>query len=1043
MIVTDYVASFKQATTVTSQFVNTFKQQFDGLKRTADAPKGAFSDLTRTLSATGRQIKDILATGGQVPDELSRKYALLRGNVEAVNRAFNPAPTLSGFQQLNQRLSETRAKMQELLVAGKPVPAELSAEYRKLESQINQVNGAFAATPSRMDRIVESGNRLSSVGRNLSILTAGLALVGATAFKDYADIDGLVRGLRITTGSVQNANKEFAELRELSKLPGLGLQEVSQGVLQLEALGFAGREAQRDVREVGNAIALGGKGKVEFGSVITQFTQLAGKSKVLAEDLKPIVNASPVIAKAIQNIFGTVDSEQISGKLQAVGKGPRDFINLLVDELSKVERVSGGPKNAMENFGDSVKIAGFEIGKAADNAFNLTGLIDGLGNGLTGVATRFGQLPTGIQQATLTVAGLTAATGPLLLGIGSVMRILPLLKTGFLAASGPIGLTVAAVAGAAVLIIANWDSIKKVLVDSGIWSAVSDLVDTAMATISDTIKLAVDFGKALWATFGSQFISIGKFAFEGVANLLKFTAGVLQGTLKVLTGLLTGDWRKFAEGFQNIGASLWNAVINSFTSGQRIVGNLFADFLSFIGADSLSKTVRGQVDSITGRINGLKVALENTKKAAASPVATNNPSATGAKPTATTPTTSGPKIDFKNLSLGNDSEFQQAKKRLKELKDEINSLEVSGKKVPQSLRDEYTQLAAKVKSATDSTKLSTNPVRSLAESALSTNERILQRLTRQLKEAGDSASDELKRQVAVFQKLVEDDKKRVNNPLQNIGPGIDLSAIRKQTQEEIRASNEDNFRLKPRGENVLFNEVIDLAGRQTRMFDALQNRVAGISEFYKKTQEAIQKGAQDTAEITKGARILLAEAGANILTGIGESIGRGQNPLKIALKSVLDLVGGYLIQLGTALLFSSAALLAAAPVTFGITLTQGIGQKIAGAGLIVGGGLVKGLAAKPFAKGGLIAGPTLALMGEYSGAVNRPEFVSPVDIGADLISKRIINNLKIDAVNSQSNQIRPATELVFPDYLPAQEIQGDTLLTWYERADRKQRRTKA
>ena len=56
----------------------------------------------------------------------------------------------------------------------------------------------------------------------------------------------------------------------------------------------------------------------------------------------------------------------------------------------------------------------------------------------------------------------------------------------------------------------------------------------------------------------------------------------------------------------------------------------------------------------------------------------------------------------------------------------------------------------------------------------------------------------------------------------------------------------------------------------------------------------------------------------------------------------------------------------------------------AGAGIAAGfigmmQGIVGSVAVTPFANGGLLYGPTLALMGEYAGAKSNPEVVAPLD----------------------------------------------------------------
>ena len=42
-------------------------------------------------------------------------------------------------------------------------------------------------------------------------------------------------------------------------------------------------------------------------------------------------------------------------------------------------------------------------------------------------------------------------------------------------------------------------------------------------------------------------------------------------------------------------------------------------------------------------------------------------------------------------------------------------------------------------------------------------------------------------------------------------------------------------------------------------------------------------------------------------------------------------------------------------------------------------GLVASVAVTPFANGGIVYGPTLALMGEYAGAKSNPEVIAPLN----------------------------------------------------------------
>ena len=64
------------------------------------------------------------------------------------------------------------------------------------------------------------------------------------------------------------------------------------------------------------------------------------------------------------------------------------------------------------------------------------------------------------KKVIVIVAGIAAAIGPLLLGLGSLLKMLPLITAGFTAMTGPIGIAVTAIVAGATLIITHWDEIK-------------------------------------------------------------------------------------------------------------------------------------------------------------------------------------------------------------------------------------------------------------------------------------------------------------------------------------------------------------------------------------------------------------------------------------------------------------------------------------------------------------------------------------------------------------------------------------------------------
>lgn len=298
----------------------------------------------------------------------------------------------------------------------------MQAVYRETDYLNRGLNGG----------INRLSNDLKTAGQNLSTyVTLPLVALGTAAISAFAKIDSLNRGLDSMTGSSSATTKRVSELLEVSKLPGLGFEEAVQGDIRLRAVGISAKLAKDVMLQFGNAIATTGGGKIELGTVLTQLSQMSSKGKVLAEDLKPILNASPLVAKAIKDMFGTVDSESVSAKLKAMGKDSNDFIKMLVDKLSELPRVTGGIGNAIETTGDSVKISLSAIGEGIDKAFDVTGKLNAFGESLLELSQDFKTLDPTIQKTIVGIAAVVAAAGPAVIAIGYLTSSTTYLAIGF------------------------------------------------------------------------------------------------------------------------------------------------------------------------------------------------------------------------------------------------------------------------------------------------------------------------------------------------------------------------------------------------------------------------------------------------------------------------------------------------------------------------------------------------------------------------------------------------------------------------------------
>lgn len=111
-----------------------------------------------------------------------------------------------------------------------------------------------------------------------------------------------------------------------------------------------------------------------------------------------------------------------------------------------------GPLQQLKN---SIGDVGEEVGKV------LMPMVQAAANVLKEFATWLQGLPPTVKTAIVVVGGLAAAVGPLSIGLGSILKMLPAIKVGLAALTGPIGLVTLAIGAATAAFVRFNESLRK------------------------------------------------------------------------------------------------------------------------------------------------------------------------------------------------------------------------------------------------------------------------------------------------------------------------------------------------------------------------------------------------------------------------------------------------------------------------------------------------------------------------------------------------------------------------------------------------------
>lgn len=397
------------------------------------------------------------------------------------------------------------------------------------------ISSLDAATKKAVERVKTLGANLQSVGSSLALgISAPLAGIAGVALKSAGDLEALKLGLISVAGGAKQAEQQFRQLREVAKLPGLGLQEAVQGSINLQALGFSAEKSKNLLLQFGNALATVGRGREDLNEVIRQLGQLGARGKVTADNLKPIIERVPQVAGIVKKEFGTIDTEQ----LQKLGVSSAEFIAILERELGKLPRVTGGLKNDFENLQDSITIAFGEAGSAL--APFAKAFIDGFAipalEKLKYLAEGFKGLSSPTQTFLVTLGGIVTTAPLAIAALGSIISNAALLGETFVKLGGAAGLLSKA------LVALPWVAIAaEVLYIADAWFSYDQASRAAIGSQKDLEK-SID--KTI-AALRKQGIAVDESKRFGDVTALDYTRRGLDGKYKEFTTKGTESTKEF------------------------------------------------------------------------------------------------------------------------------------------------------------------------------------------------------------------------------------------------------------------------------------------------------------------------------------------------------------------------------------------------------------------------------------------------------------------------------------------------------------------
>ena len=476
------------------------------------------------------------------------------------------------------------------------ITADISNFDKNIKKAVDITNSSTKKMQAQFDKL---GDSFVKIGAKASILstaivgaTVGLVKMGIDAGNASAEINNLSTATSLSTDVIQ----ELAYVATASNSSFEGLQRSMDSF-------------QRRLKTVGEE---GSRVNEMFGRLGVSTTDASGNVRsmddVLLDTFNKLGDMEDGLAK---NAIGTELFGRSWNEVALIVSSGSKGIAELRDEAHKLGLVlDENTLQSSDNFATAMELVRFQIDKLKTKigaSFvpilqesvlpllqeKIIPAVSRFADFIAQLSEKFNALSPSIKTAIFAITGIAAAVGPLLLSLGGIIKILPLIGAGFTAVTGPIGIAIAAIAGAAILVVKNWDSIKEYFTSGGgaelfesikkLFITVKDVVSNVFSDIKNTIT-------TIWSAIGDTTKKIWGNTFDSIVTTITIAVDIVSGVLNTLISLLKGDFSGALENIKTLAKNVFDGFKNIVFNSLSSMTSALSEFFSFLKLNSLADT---------------------------------------------------------------------------------------------------------------------------------------------------------------------------------------------------------------------------------------------------------------------------------------------------------------------------------------------------------------------------------------------------------------------------------------------------------------------
>lgn len=323
-------------------------------------------------------------------------------------------------------------------MALKELIVQYQANVRPVLDALNTIDQKIKSTSSNIQNF---GSSIRNLGLELGMaFSAPLGVLAKNALTASADFESLKMKMEVLTGSAEKGAELFEKLVKFASDTPFELNELTNATNIMMGFGIASDDAYSNLKLLGDVAAVVGS---DFNRLAITFGQASAEGKLYTKDIRELINNSiPIVgllAKEMgvseSKIFDLAEEGKISFPIlvRALQKATSSG-GMFEDGMKKLAKTS---KGVWSTFKDNVNIALATFGDEMQKVFNITVKLEQFGNWIKKLTDNFKLLYPETKRNIFLFLGFLTVIPPILIFIGTLVRIVGLLTAGFIALTAP------------------------------------------------------------------------------------------------------------------------------------------------------------------------------------------------------------------------------------------------------------------------------------------------------------------------------------------------------------------------------------------------------------------------------------------------------------------------------------------------------------------------------------------------------------------------------------------------------------------------------